>query len=164
MQIISSATLPEAESSRAGSSGPCPVGFFNLQGWRSHDLSGQHVPVFDHVHSMKGFCILKWNFLFLLSHTLCLLSFHWASLTEVWCCLFYFSPLPLIPYLYTLIRSFLNLLFPKLSNPSSLKLSLYDRCSESFIFVALCWIHIIISTSFLCQSPEPVLQKCLLSA
>lgn len=58
------------------------------------------LPVFDHVHSMKEFCIFKWNFLFLLGHALCLLSFHWASLRKGWCQLFYFlstSPNKILP-------------------------------------------------------------------
>lgn len=119
------------QSSRAGCSGPCPVGFFNLQGWRSHDLSGQHVPVFDHVHSMKGFCILKWNFLFLLSHTLCLLSFHWASLTEVWCCLFYFlstSPNPIFIHI--------DKILPKPSLPQAQQ----SQLSQTLLVWQVLWV------------------------
>lgn len=39
----------------------CPVRLCCLQGWKCHNLSGQPVPVFDHVYCRKAYCFLHWN-------------------------------------------------------------------------------------------------------
>ena len=94
---------------------------------------------------------------FTLTLKMCLLMFRWNLLCFNWC------PLPLLlplgttekslalpflhhpfRHLYTLIRSTVSLLFSRLISPSSLSLSLQERCScPLIIFVAL---HLTVSS------------------
>jgi len=99
------------------------LGFEYLQGWGLHNISQQPFPVSEHLHSL----IFKWDFLYF---SLCPLPLVFSLGTSEKS-----LALPLLPpigYLYTLIRSPLRLFLTMLSNPSSLSLSSYGRCSSPF--------------------------------
>lgn len=60
----------------------CP-GFWNLQGWRLHNVSGQHVPMFSHTQHISA----SWSLdgipcVPICAH--CLLSWHWIPLKRTW--------------------------------------------------------------------------------
>lgn len=99
--------------------------FEYVQGWRLYNTSGEPVPAFNHSHSNKKniysnriFCISIYT------HCLFSMSKNESSLAVS-------SLHPLIRYLQTSIVFPLTLLFSRLCNPNSFRLSTYERCSSS---------------------------------
>jgi len=127
------------------------MAFEYLQRWRLHCLSGLPVQCLVTLTVQTCFLMFGGN---LLCFILCLLTLVLSlgttekSLAASSLC----SP---FRYLYTLMRSHQSLLFSRFNSPSSLSLSLSERCSSALIiFVALCWTLSSMSLSLCTGEPR----------
>lgn len=123
------AGLPRAECPGPCPSSPCP----SSPKRRLHNLSGQPLSMFHHLHSKKS---ASWSSEGTSCASHCLLFWYWALLIRAW-----LFPLCSLPQVFIDSDDIpLGLLFFRLNSLSSVILSSQERCSNLvIIFMSLCW-------------------------